>query len=79
MRMTPHRTRRSSTTSLHFARPVLSQSLDCTMRRKSIREKGMSLNEVLRGTGDIAASADAVYGLLRDTCCTTTEQGRMKS
>ena len=34
--------------------------------KKSIREKGMSLNEVLRGTGDIAASADAVYGLLRD-------------
>jgi len=34
--------------------------------KKSIRDKGMSLNEVLRGTGDIAASADAVYGLLRD-------------
>jgi hypothetical protein len=34
--------------------------------KKSLRDKGMSLNEVLRGTGDIAASADAVYGLLRD-------------
>jgi hypothetical protein len=33
---------------------------------KSIREKGVSLETVLRGTGDIAASADAVYGLLRD-------------
>jgi hypothetical protein len=34
--------------------------------KKTLRDKGMSLNEVLRGTGDIAASADAVYGLLRD-------------
>jgi 5S rRNA maturation endonuclease (ribonuclease M5) len=33
---------------------------------KAIREKGMSLETALRGTGDIAASADAVYGLLRD-------------
>ena len=33
---------------------------------KAIREKGMSLETVLRGTGDIAATADAVYGLLRD-------------
>jgi hypothetical protein len=34
--------------------------------KKTIRDKGMSLEAVLRGTGDIAASADAVYGLLRD-------------
>lgn len=34
---------------------------------KAMREKGMSLETVLRGTGDIAASADAVYGLLRDS------------
>jgi len=34
--------------------------------KKTLRDKGMSLEAVLRGTGDIAASADAVYGLLRD-------------
>ena len=34
--------------------------------RKDTRTKGLSLETVLRGTGDIAASADAVYGLLRD-------------
>jgi|HubBroStandDraft_6_1064221.scaffolds.fasta_scaffold01232_2 hypothetical protein len=34
--------------------------------KKTLRDKGMSLESVLRGTGDIAASADAVYGLLRD-------------
>jgi hypothetical protein len=34
--------------------------------KKDMREKGMSLENVLRGTGDIAASADAVYGMLRD-------------
>jgi hypothetical protein len=34
---------------------------------KSMREKGMTLETALRGTGDIAASADAVYGLLRDS------------
>lgn len=33
---------------------------------KAMREKGMSLETVLRGTGDIAAFPDAVYGLLRD-------------
>jgi AAA domain-containing protein/bifunctional DNA primase/polymerase-like protein/primase-like protein len=33
---------------------------------KAMREKGMSLETALRGTGDIAASADAVYGMLRD-------------
>lgn len=33
---------------------------------KAMREKGMSLELALRGTGDIAATADAVYGLLRD-------------
>jgi hypothetical protein len=34
---------------------------------KAMREKGMTLETALRGTGDIAASADAVYGLLRDS------------
>jgi AAA domain/Bifunctional DNA primase/polymerase, N-terminal/Primase C terminal 1 (PriCT-1) len=34
--------------------------------KKDIRQKGMSLESVLRGTGDIAASCDAAYGLLRD-------------
>ena len=34
---------------------------------KAMREKGMSLEAALRGTGDIAACADAVYGLLRDS------------
>ena len=34
---------------------------------KTMREKGMTLETALRGTGDIAASADAVYGLLRDS------------
>jgi hypothetical protein len=34
---------------------------------KAMREKGMSLETALRGTGDIAASADAVYGMLRDS------------
>jgi hypothetical protein len=34
---------------------------------KAMREKGMSLELALRGTGDIAASADGVYGLLRDS------------
>jgi hypothetical protein len=34
---------------------------------KAMREKGMSLETCLRGTGDIAACADAVYGLLRDS------------
>lgn len=33
---------------------------------KGMREKGMSLETVLRGSGDIAAYADAVYGMLRD-------------
>jgi hypothetical protein len=33
---------------------------------KAMRKEGMKLETVLRGTGDIAASADAVYGLLRD-------------
>jgi AAA domain/Bifunctional DNA primase/polymerase, N-terminal len=33
---------------------------------KKMRTEGMSLELALRGTGDIAASADAVYGLLRD-------------
>jgi hypothetical protein len=34
---------------------------------KAMRDKGMTLENALRGTGDIAASADAVYGLLRDS------------
>jgi hypothetical protein len=34
---------------------------------KAMREKAMTLETALRGTGDIAASADAVYGLLRDS------------
>jgi hypothetical protein len=34
---------------------------------KIMREKGMSLESALRGTGDIAACADAVYGLIRDS------------
>jgi AAA domain/Bifunctional DNA primase/polymerase, N-terminal len=34
---------------------------------KKMRTEGMSLELALRGTGDIAASADAVYGLLRDS------------
>jgi AAA domain-containing protein len=33
---------------------------------KAMREKGMSLETVLRGTGDIAAYPDCVYGMLRD-------------
>jgi hypothetical protein len=33
---------------------------------KDIREKGLSLEYVLRGTGDIAAHPDTVYGILRD-------------
>jgi hypothetical protein len=33
---------------------------------KSMRESGMTLENVLRGTGDLAAMADAVYGLMRD-------------
>ena len=33
---------------------------------KSMRENGMTLENILRGTGDMAASADCVYGLLRD-------------
>ena len=33
---------------------------------KSTRKEGMSLENILRGTGDTAASADCVYGLLRD-------------
>jgi len=34
---------------------------------KDMRKKGMSLELALRGTGDIAAAADAVYGILRDS------------
>src|ERR1019366_5368233 len=33
---------------------------------KAMRDKGMTLETVLRGTGDLAACADAVYGMLRD-------------
>ena len=33
---------------------------------KTMRQAGMSLETVLRGTGDIAAFPDAVYGMLRD-------------
>lgn len=33
---------------------------------KAMRKEGMSLETVLRGTGDLAAMCDAVYGLLRD-------------
>ena len=31
-----------------------------------MRKEGMSLETVLRGTGDLAAMCDAVYGLIRD-------------
>ena len=34
---------------------------------KIMRTQGMTLESALRGTGDIAACADAVYGLLRDS------------
>jgi hypothetical protein len=34
---------------------------------KIMRTQGMTLEAALRGTGDIAACADAVYGLLRDS------------
>jgi hypothetical protein len=33
---------------------------------KAMRKDGISLESVLRGTGDLAACCDAVYGLLRD-------------
>lgn len=33
---------------------------------KAMRKEGMSLEAVLRGTGDLAAMCDAVYGLIRD-------------
>lgn len=33
---------------------------------KAMRKEGISLESVLRGTGDLAACCDAVYGLLRD-------------
>jgi hypothetical protein len=33
---------------------------------KSLRDKGVSQETALRGTGDIAASADAIYAMLRD-------------
>lgn len=33
---------------------------------KNMHKEGMSLETVLRGTGDLAACCDAVYGLLRD-------------
>jgi hypothetical protein len=33
---------------------------------KAMRKEGMSLETVLRGTGDLAAMCDAVYGLIRD-------------
>ena len=33
---------------------------------KNMHKEGMSLETVLRGTGDLAAMCDAVYGLLRD-------------
>ena len=35
--------------------------------KKEMREKGMTLESVLRGTGDLAALADGVYGILRDS------------
>ena len=42
---------------------------------KKMRTEGMSLELALRGTGDIAASADAVYGLLRDNMLYNNGEG----
>jgi len=42
---------------------------------KKMRTEGMSLELALRGTGDIAASADAVYGLLRDSMLYNNGEG----
>jgi hypothetical protein len=42
---------------------------------KKMRTEGMSLELALRGTGDIAASADAVYGLLRDSALYKNGEG----
>jgi hypothetical protein len=42
---------------------------------KKMRTEGMSLELALRGTGDIAASADAVYGLLRDNMLYSNGEG----
>ena len=42
---------------------------------KTMRTDGMSLETALRGTGDIAASADAVYGLLRDNMLYNNGEG----
>jgi len=42
---------------------------------KAMRDKGMSLETALRGTGDIAATADAVYGLLRDNTLYSNGEG----
>jgi AAA domain/Bifunctional DNA primase/polymerase, N-terminal len=42
---------------------------------KAMRKDGMSLETALRGTGDIAASADAVYGLLRDNMLYNNGEG----
>ena len=42
---------------------------------KAMRKDGMSLETALRGTGDIAASADAVYGLLRDSMLYNNGEG----
>jgi hypothetical protein len=42
---------------------------------KKMRIEGMSLELALRGTGDIAASADAVYGLLRDNMLYSNGEG----
>jgi hypothetical protein len=41
---------------------------------KATRDKGMTLETILRGTGDLAACADAVYGMLRDA--TLYDHGR---
>lgn len=42
---------------------------------KALRTQGLSLDTVLRGTGDISASADCVYGLLRDDSLYQNGQG----
>jgi hypothetical protein len=42
---------------------------------KKMRTEGMSLELALRGTGDIAASADAVYGMLRDNMLYNNGEG----
>jgi hypothetical protein len=42
---------------------------------KSLRTQGLSLDTVLRGTGDISASADCVWGLLRDDSLYQNGQG----